>query len=253
LEEETMKGILHRRPSPAMIVACVALAVALGGTSYAAVALAPNSVGTKQLKKNAVTAEKIRNGAVTSVKIKDNGVKGADVNEASLTEVPNAAHARNADTATNATSAVDAATAGTATNATNATNAANADRLDSLDSTAFARTGRLASTVPLHGPLPTATGTMTSQGGRFLISVSGSGFRSAVGTGCIDILVETSGIDTLTAACHYFNQTFVHEALVTRTLLLDVSPGTFTIRLQPLSGLLTDASDRYDVMILEIP
>ena len=51
---------LGRRPSPAMVVACVALAVALGGTSYAAVALPKNSVGTKQLKPGAVTSAKIR-------------------------------------------------------------------------------------------------------------------------------------------------------------------------------------------------
>jgi hypothetical protein len=43
-----------------MVVACVALAVALGGTSYAAVVLAPNSVGTKQLRKNAVISSKVK-------------------------------------------------------------------------------------------------------------------------------------------------------------------------------------------------
>jgi hypothetical protein len=95
-------------------LALIALFVALGGTSYAAVQLPAGSVGTKQLRKNAVTAKKIRNGAVTSVKIQDNGVKGADVNEASLAEVPNASHA---DSATNATNASHATTAGTATDA----------------------------------------------------------------------------------------------------------------------------------------
>ena len=41
---------LLRRPSPAMVVACLALLVALGGTSVAAVSqLARNSVGTAQL------------------------------------------------------------------------------------------------------------------------------------------------------------------------------------------------------------
>ena len=58
---------LHRhRPSPAMVVALIALLVALGGTSIAAVtaALPKNSVGTAQLKGNAVTSEKIKNGQV---------------------------------------------------------------------------------------------------------------------------------------------------------------------------------------------
>jgi hypothetical protein len=52
---------VHRsRPSPALVVACLALAVSLGGTSYAAVSLPRNSVGTKQLRDNAVTSPKIR-------------------------------------------------------------------------------------------------------------------------------------------------------------------------------------------------
>ncbi len=64
-----------RRPSPAMIVACLALLVALGGTSVAAVSqLAKNSVGTPQLKNNAVTAPKIRNASVTNPKIANNAI-----------------------------------------------------------------------------------------------------------------------------------------------------------------------------------
>jgi hypothetical protein len=51
-----------RRVSPAMIVACVALAVALGGTGYATIStvIPRESVGTMQLKDNAVTAAKVR-------------------------------------------------------------------------------------------------------------------------------------------------------------------------------------------------
>ena len=46
-----MKRLVRHRPSPAMVVACLALGIALTGTSVAAVtALAPNSVGTAQIK-----------------------------------------------------------------------------------------------------------------------------------------------------------------------------------------------------------
>lgn len=48
-----------RRPGPALIVALLALAVALGGTGYAAVSLPANSVGTEQLKNRAVTEQKV--------------------------------------------------------------------------------------------------------------------------------------------------------------------------------------------------
>jgi hypothetical protein len=51
---------LRRRPSPALAVACIALAVALGGTGYAAVSLPANSVGTKQLKNGAVVGAKVK-------------------------------------------------------------------------------------------------------------------------------------------------------------------------------------------------
>jgi hypothetical protein len=61
---------LLRRPSPAMVVACLALTVALGGTSVAAVSqLTRNSVGPRQLQTGAVTNPKIRNNAVNSAKV----------------------------------------------------------------------------------------------------------------------------------------------------------------------------------------
>ena len=52
-----------------MVVACLALLVALGGTSMAATQLARNSVGTPQLKDRAVSNSKIRNNAVNSAKV----------------------------------------------------------------------------------------------------------------------------------------------------------------------------------------
>jgi hypothetical protein len=57
---------LLRRLSPATVLACIALFVALGGTGVAAVsALAPpNSVGTAQLRANAVVSAKVRNGSL---------------------------------------------------------------------------------------------------------------------------------------------------------------------------------------------
>ena len=61
---------LWRRPSPAMVVACVALLVALSGTGMAAATqLARNSVGTPQLKDAAVANAKIKNNAVNSAKV----------------------------------------------------------------------------------------------------------------------------------------------------------------------------------------
>lgn len=70
---------LARRPSPALIVACMALLVSLGGTSFAAATqLARNSVGTAQLKNNAVTNAKIRNNAVNSSKVANRSLLRVD-------------------------------------------------------------------------------------------------------------------------------------------------------------------------------
>jgi hypothetical protein len=81
-----MHRLLRHRPSPAMVVACLALLVALTGTSVAAVqALAPNSVGTTQLKANAVTSAKIRNSNVTNADLARNAVTGTKVLDRSLT------------------------------------------------------------------------------------------------------------------------------------------------------------------------
>jgi hypothetical protein len=62
-----------------MIVACIALLVALGGTSVAAVSqLARNSVGTPQLRSGAVTNPKLRNNAVNSAKVRPRSLLRSD-------------------------------------------------------------------------------------------------------------------------------------------------------------------------------
>src|SRR5215831_9058754 len=94
-----------RLPSPALVVSMLALAVALGGTAFAAnsaIAKSKNSdrkADTKLIKKLAPTL---------SVK-----------------------HAKTAASATTATSATHAASADSATNATNATNATHANSASS--------------------------------------------------------------------------------------------------------------------------
>jgi hypothetical protein len=62
-----------------MVVACIALLVALGGTSFAAATqLAKNSVGTAQLKDNAVSNPKIKNNAINSAKVANRSLLRTD-------------------------------------------------------------------------------------------------------------------------------------------------------------------------------
>jgi len=89
------------RPSPAMVVAIIALVAALSGSAYAA--LGKNSIGSRQLKAKAVTSGKIANNAVTSAKVAKNSLTGADINVGALGTVPSAdraGSAGNADTVT---------------------------------------------------------------------------------------------------------------------------------------------------------
>ncbi len=56
------------RPSPAIVIASIALLMALGGTSIAAVTNVPlASVGAPQLKSNAVTTSKVKNRSLLAV------------------------------------------------------------------------------------------------------------------------------------------------------------------------------------------
>jgi hypothetical protein len=129
---------MRRHLTYANVVASMALFFALAGGSYAA--------GTKLLAKDSVGLTQLRKNAVTGRAIKDNAVKGADVDEASLTKVPSAkaadraSSATSADTAAKATDAQHATAADTATSATTAATAAkatDAGTLDGLDSTTF--------------------------------------------------------------------------------------------------------------------
>jgi hypothetical protein len=65
-------------PSPAMIVALLALFVATSSGAYAVATLGAHTVGTKQLKRGAVTTAKLRGDAVTSAKVANGSLTAAD-------------------------------------------------------------------------------------------------------------------------------------------------------------------------------
>jgi hypothetical protein len=83
-----MRRITSYRPSPAMVVAFIALLLALGGGAYAQIRIPNNSVGSKQLKNNAVTTKKINNGAVNSNKVKNGSLMSADFQAGQLRAGP---------------------------------------------------------------------------------------------------------------------------------------------------------------------
>lgn len=69
-----MRVLRSIRPSPATVIATIALLVALAGTGYAATSLPANSVGNKQLQNNAVTSSKVKDHSLLRVDFGTNQV-----------------------------------------------------------------------------------------------------------------------------------------------------------------------------------
>jgi hypothetical protein len=113
-------------PSPALVVAALALFVALGGTVYAAKkakldgrAIRVKSIPGNRVKPHSIAANRLKPNVLAGLGGHDGKITGAEIDLLSLGQVPSAAHAETADTAQ---SAVDAETALNAVNAVNATN-----------------------------------------------------------------------------------------------------------------------------------
>lgn len=115
-----------RLPSPALAISVLALFVTLGGTVYAAQKLKINGRAIKvkslpgnRLKLGSVPANRLKLGSLSALTDgrQSAQITGAEINELSLGQVPNAAHAETAD---RAQSAVDAQTALNAVNAIDA-------------------------------------------------------------------------------------------------------------------------------------
>ena len=77
-----------RKPSPAMLVALVALFVALGGSSYAAITLSKNSVRSKHIKNGQVKRTDIAKNAVISAKVANASLLAEDFKTGQLPAGP---------------------------------------------------------------------------------------------------------------------------------------------------------------------
>jgi hypothetical protein len=116
-----VKSLLRRRPSPAMLIALIALFISLSGVSYG---VATGFIDSREIKNNEIRSLDIRNNQVRSIDIRNNEVRGRDirnstvqsrdiainavtgedVKEDTLQKVPSALLADNANTANSANS-----------------------------------------------------------------------------------------------------------------------------------------------------
>jgi hypothetical protein len=164
--------MLRYRPSPSMIVACIALIVAVGGTANAlpgknrvkkdditrsavsARHIATNAVRASEIRTRAVGASEIRSGAVGTSEARNDSLTGNDVNEPTLGLVPNA------------------------------------DRLDGNDSAAFLRSGIVQrfNEVALND----GTGATANQGCASGETLIGGGVRAGTAANAPDVSVNAS-------------------------------------------------------------
>jgi hypothetical protein len=105
-----MKRSGWRWPSPALVIACLALFVALGGTVLAATKIDGKTIEIKSLPGN-----RLEVGSVPGNRIAPRSLKGAQIKVDTLGEVPSATHADSADTARRAQTATAADHAADAT------------------------------------------------------------------------------------------------------------------------------------------
>jgi hypothetical protein len=145
--------VRNRLPSPALLVASLALFVAFGGTTWAVTAPAKRSVGPVELKKNAVRTENFANGAVTRSKLSagltaataakrdGEGFRAATSYAINAGYADRAGQADSAALADKATTVATAAIATTAKSVGNVSWSADADKLDGNDSSNFAPRG----------------------------------------------------------------------------------------------------------------
>jgi hypothetical protein len=70
-----MKRLSRFRPSPALVIACIALFAAMGGSAYAAVV---------------ITGKNVKNYSLTGKDVKKDGIGGVTVKESRLSTVPSA-------------------------------------------------------------------------------------------------------------------------------------------------------------------
>jgi hypothetical protein len=105
-----MKRTNPWRPSPALVVACLALFVALGGT-----VLAATKIDGKTIEVRSLPGNRLEVASVPGNRIAPHSLKGSQIRADTMAEVPNASHADSADNARHAQTATAADHAADAT------------------------------------------------------------------------------------------------------------------------------------------
>ncbi|MFN2616379.1 MAG: hypothetical protein ABR581_04555 [Thermoleophilaceae bacterium] len=82
-----MRRLLRYRPSPALVISCIALFLAMGGVSWA---LATGSITTREIKNSTIRSRDIHNRTIRGKDVHRNTLTGSRVRESTLGTVPRA-------------------------------------------------------------------------------------------------------------------------------------------------------------------
>jgi hypothetical protein len=77
----TVKSILRRRPSPALVISMIALFVSLSGVSYG---VATGFIDSREIKNNEIRSLDIRNNQVRTRDLRNNEVRGIDIRNSTV-------------------------------------------------------------------------------------------------------------------------------------------------------------------------
>jgi hypothetical protein len=70
-----------RLPSPALVIACVALFVSLGGVSYG---VATGFIDSREIKNNTIRSKDVRNNTLRTFDVRNNEIRGFDVRNSTI-------------------------------------------------------------------------------------------------------------------------------------------------------------------------
>jgi hypothetical protein len=172
-----VKPSLSRLPSPALVIACVALFVSLGGVSYG---LAKGSIDSREIKNNTIRSKDVRNNTLRTFDIRNNEVRGFDIRNSTIQGRDVAFNTLTGDdVAENSLGKVPSAT--TADTAGTANTANSVATLRTIAPTSVAEGA--AVTLATHGPL-TLTGACEAAGANTdaVLNVQSTEGNSAAGS-----------------------------------------------------------------------
>lgn len=163
---------IPKRPSPALVIACLALFVSLGGVSYG---VATGFIDSREIQNNTIRSKDVHNGTLRTQDIRNNEIRGFDIRNSSI---------QGRDVAFNTLTGVDIeeSSLGKVPAATNADSAAALSTLRTFPRASLAE-GAPPVTLVSHGPLTLTAACVDVAGDTVVRVLASSSEAGSAGSG----------------------------------------------------------------------